>query len=120
MTALRIAALFGLLAVLLGAFGAHGLEKTLVANGRVEEWKTASLYHLVHALVLLVLATNLTASGGGTSSPAFWLFSIGIVLFSGSLYLLCLTNMKGIWWVTPLGGLFLIGGWGWLLVRGLK
>jgi len=120
MMALRIAAVFGFLAVALGAFGAHGLAERLSASGHVETWKTAALYHLVHSVVLLVLALQLAPSGGGGSSPAFWLFAAGIVVFSGSLYLLCLTGVSKLGMVTPLGGLCLIAGWLYLAVKGLR
>jgi len=120
MTAIRIAAILGFLAVALGAFGAHGLKETLEANGRMEEWKTASLYHLVHAVALLGVATALASSGGGVHSPVVWLFTAGIVLFSGSLYYLSLTNAKWVWPITPLGGLCFLAGWLYLAVRGLK
>ncbi|HWL54040.1 MAG TPA: DUF423 domain-containing protein [Chthoniobacteraceae bacterium] len=118
MTAIRIAAVFGLLAVALGALGAHGLEKTLVQNGRVDEWKTASLYHVVHAVVMLVVALQLANTGGVAMSPPFWLFGLGIVFFSGSLYYLCLTNAKWVWPITPLGGLCFLAGWLYIIIRG--
>ncbi len=118
MTAIRIAALFGLLAVALGAFGAHGLKETLEQNGRVEEWKTASLYHLVHSVTMLVVALQLANAGGAAFSPPFWLFGLGILCFSGSLYYLCLTNAKWVWPITPLGGVFLIAGWLFIIIRG--
>ncbi len=86
-TALRIAAVFGFLAVALGAFGAHGLKGTLVANGTVEIWQTAALYHLVHAVVLLVLAQRAVVPRW-----AFVFFCAGILVFSGSLYVLAVTG----------------------------
>jgi uncharacterized membrane protein YgdD (TMEM256/DUF423 family) len=99
---LRIAALFGASGVVLGAFGAHGLKAVLAANQSVEIWHTASLYHMLHAVVLL-WANN--------RSLAFRLFAAGIVVFSGSLYVLALSGVK--WWgaITPVGGLLLIAGW---------
>ena len=107
----RLAAALGFLAVALGAFGAHALKETLAANGTTEVWKTAALYHLVHALALLVLATLPIASR--------WtgvLFVAGIVIFSGSLYLLALTNIKWLGALTPLGGLCFLAGWFCLLI----
>jgi uncharacterized membrane protein YgdD (TMEM256/DUF423 family) len=103
---LRIAAITGLLAVGLGAFGAHGLEPILEKNGTADVWKTASLYHLVHAVVLLILAFH--------SKPFVWsfrCFAVGILIFSGSLYVLALSNLKWLGAITPLGGLALIVGW---------
>jgi uncharacterized membrane protein YgdD (TMEM256/DUF423 family) len=102
---LRIAAGTGALAVLIGAFGAHGLRSTLALLGTAEIWNTASLYHLLHAVVLLFVARQ---KGSGAS---FWLFAIGILLFSGSLYLYAVTAMKPLTFLAPAGGLCLIAGW---------
>lgn len=104
--AIRLAAVFGFLAVALGAFGAHGLETKLIASGRVETWHTAALYHLVHAVVLLVLATR-----PAVARLPFILFMAGIVIFSGSLYALALSNVKVLGAITPIGGLCFLGGW---------
>jgi uncharacterized membrane protein YgdD (TMEM256/DUF423 family) len=98
----RIAALFGASGVALGAFGAHGLQAVLAANGTGDLWKTASLYHLIHAVALL------WAAGHKISCR---LFASGILIFSGSLYLLAVTNLKWLGAVTPVGGLLLIAGW---------
>lgn len=103
---LRIAAAFGFLGVGLGAFGAHGLSGRLEAFGRVDTWHTAVFYHLTHAVVLLVLATRPRIPRG-----AFWFLSAGIVIFSGSLYLLALTNATWLGAITPLGGLAFLVGW---------
>lgn len=110
---LRLAALAGFLAVALGAFGAHGLRATLEATGRLANWETAVLYHLVHAVVLLVLALRPTVA-----RLPFLLFGVGIVVFSGSLYVLALTNLKWLGAITPLGGFGLLGGWLWLAIKG--
>ena len=114
MKALRIAAVVGFLAVALGAFGAHGLKDLLRQNGTAEIWHTAVLYHLVHAVVLLLIASRPAAR----VSAAFWLVLAGIVIFSGSLYLLAITNLKWLGAVTPLGGISLLAGWLWLAVKG--
>lgn len=105
-TALRLAALAGFLAVALGAFGAHGLKAVLVKYGTLAPWDTAVLYHLAHAVVLLVLAQRAVVP-----RLPFALFGAGIVIFSGSLYTLALTNVKWLGAITPLGGLCLLGGW---------
>ena len=102
----RIAALSGFLAVALGAIGAHGLKATLDLHGTVAIWQTAALYHLVHSVVLLVLAQR-----DAPPRPSFLLFVAGIVIFSGSLYLLALTNVKWLGAITPLGGVSLLAGW---------
>ena len=104
--ALRIAGFAGFLAVALGAFGAHGLKATFEANGNLPIWQTAASYHLVHAVVLVLLATRATIARW-----SFILFSVGILIFSGSLYLLAVTNIKWLGAITPIGGLCLLAGW---------
>src|SRR5688572_26943188 len=103
-TALRVAALIGFLAVALGAFGAHRLADLLQRHGRVATWETAALYHLVHAAVLVMISR-----GGAFPRVAWWLFTIGIIIFSGSLYILCITNQTWLGRITPLGGAALLG-----------
>jgi uncharacterized membrane protein YgdD (TMEM256/DUF423 family) len=104
--ALKISALLGALAVGLGAFGAHALEDQLAETGRTGTWETAVLYHLVHAGILVVLATL------PVWRPRTWMaFCAGIVIFSGSLYTLCLTGITWLGAVTPIGGVLLIAGW---------
>src|SRR3954471_22677731 len=105
-TALRIAAIMGFLAVALGAFGAHRLKATFLENGQGHNWETAAHYHLVHAVVLLVLATR-----GTVAKLSFQLFTAGIVIFSGSLYVLAVTDLKWLGAITPIGGVCLIAGW---------
>ena len=102
----RLAAALCFFGVALGAFGAHALKRTLEANHTTEVWKTAVLYHFIHALALLVLAALPTVSRAAAS-----LFVAGIVIFSGSLYLLALTNVKWLGAITPLGGLCFLAGW---------
>lgn len=101
----RIAGVFGALAVALGAFGAHALRDHVTAE-RLVTWSTATHYHLVHAVVLLVLA-SLPAPRRLT----FTLITAGIVLFSGSLYALVLLDLPILGAVTPLGGVAFISGW---------
>jgi uncharacterized membrane protein YgdD (TMEM256/DUF423 family) len=102
----RVAAVFGFLGVALGAFGAHGLHELLVKNQRLDTWETAVFYHLVHAVVLLSLSW-------GSHLPRITarLFIAGIIVFSGTLYILALTNIRWLGAITPLGGLALLGGW---------
>ena len=102
----RTAALFCFLAVALGAFGAHALKARLERTGMADVWNKAVLYHFVHALALLVLSLQAV----GTRATGF-LFVAGIVLFSGSLYALALTNVRGLGAITPLGGLCFLAGW---------
>lgn len=96
----------GFLAVALGAFGAHGLEKLLEANETVEIWKTAVLYHFTHAVMLFVLAQRQPLERG-----PWWSFFVGIVIFSGSLYLLAATNAHWLGVITPVGGVSFLVGW---------
>ena len=105
-TALRISAIVGFLAVALGAFGAHGLHALLEKNARLATWETAVLYHLTHAVVLLIIATLRPLR-----AAAFWLMLTGIAIFSGTLYVLALTNVKWLGAITPIGGVCLLAGW---------
>ena len=118
----KLGCLFALLAVALGAFGAHGLKDTLIERGHIETWKTAVNYQMWHALALILLAC-LSSSGYSKQRPdtiAGWLFIAGICLFSGSLYGLSLLNAPWLGPITPLGGLCLLAGWGCLLFSGRK
>ena len=108
---LRIAAGFCFLAVGLGAFGAHALKESLQASGMMDAWNKAVLYHLVHAVALVALAL----AGAGNRATYFLLLA-GIVLFSGSLYTMTLTNVRWLGAVTPLGGLCFLAGWAWLVI----
>lgn len=110
--ALRLAAVLGFLGVALGAFGAHGLKDVLERTGRADNWETAVLYHLVHAAILVAISTR-----DRISKAAWWLFASGIVIFSGTLYVLALTNLKWLGAITPIGGLCLLGGWLALIIR---
>lgn len=107
----RIAAALCFLAVALGAFGAHALKATLEANGTVDAWNKAVLYHLAHAVALLALALQ-----GAQNRGACYLLVAGVAIFSGSLYLLAITNARWLGAVTPIGGLCFLAGWAWLLV----
>jgi uncharacterized membrane protein YgdD (TMEM256/DUF423 family) len=108
-----IAAASGLLAVVAGAFGAHGLQSRLTSE-QLASWSTASQYHLLHSVALLALALFARAGDVSIRWPAA-LFLAGIVLFSGSIYVLLLTQMRWLGPVTPIGGLCLIAGWGSLI-----
>lgn len=111
-TAFRISAAFGFLAVALGAFGAHGLKDVLAQNDTAAVWQTAVLYHLAHSLMLF-----LVASREPLHVWAWRLFAAGVVVFSGSLYALALTNVKMLGAITPIGGACLLGGWLALVVK---
>jgi uncharacterized membrane protein YgdD (TMEM256/DUF423 family) len=96
--------------VVLGAFGAHALRSRVSAE-MLAVWETASRYHLVHALALLATAWAAERWPGGWTSSAGWLFVAGILVFSGSLYLLAWTGARGLGAITPIGGVCFIAGW---------
>jgi uncharacterized membrane protein YgdD (TMEM256/DUF423 family) len=110
-TLLRIAAAFCFLAVGLGAFGAHSLKAALQASDMLDVWNKAVLYHFVHAVALVSLALH-----GAGNRAAYFLIAAGIVLFSGSLYTMALTNIRWLGAITPLGGLCFLAGWAWLVI----
>ena len=98
------------LGVAAGAFAAHGLKGRLSADN-LDVWQTASRYHIYHALGLLAVAYASTRWSGGLVAAAGWLFVAGVLLFSGSLYVLALTDVKVLGAITPLGGLCFLAGW---------
>jgi uncharacterized membrane protein YgdD (TMEM256/DUF423 family) len=103
------AGLLGFSGVALGAFGAHALKATLLANGTLATWQTAVLYQLVHAVALLALAGILAPARSAQRIASCWIG--GVLLFSGSLYGLALGGPKWLGPVTPLGGLGFLVGW---------
>jgi uncharacterized membrane protein YgdD (TMEM256/DUF423 family) len=107
----RVAAALCFLAVALGAFGAHALKSTIESHGMIDVWNKAVLYHFIHAIALFVLALFGTSNRG-----AWWLLFVGIFLFSGSLYVMALTNIRWLGAITPLGGLCFLAGWAWLII----
>lgn len=98
------------LGVALGAFGAHALKARL-APDMLAVWETGVRYQLVHALGLLAVAWALARWPGGAVQVSGWLFVAGTLLFSGSLYALALSGVRGLGAVTPLGGAAWIVGW---------
>lgn len=108
-------ALSALIGVALGAFGAHALEAR-VSPDRLATWETAVFYQLVHALGLLAVAWAVERWPGRTTRAAGAFFAVGTLLFSGSLYLLVLTETPWLGAVTPLGGLAFLLGWACLLL----
>ena len=107
----RIAALAGLLAVVLGAFGAHSLKELLLHNETTAIWEKAVLYHFIHAIMLFILAAR-----NPLPRLPWFSFLIGIVIFSGSLYLLAVTNDHWLGAITPIGGISFIVGWCCLMI----
>ena len=111
LTMFRLAAFLCFLAVALGAFGAHSFKAMLTSRDMVGVWEKAVLYHFLHAIALLVLSVFPNAN-----KTAGVLLLAGTVLFSGSLYLMALTNVRWLGAITPLGGLCFLVGWAWLII----
>jgi uncharacterized membrane protein YgdD (TMEM256/DUF423 family) len=118
---IQIAGIFGGLAVILGAFGAHGLESILESNGRTETFETAVKYHFYHSLAILAVGIwQRLEQKNSFLQRAGILFAIGILIFSGSLYILSLTGITWLGAITPIGGVFFIIGWVFLIFAGKK
>lgn len=119
-TFLALAALLGMLAVAAGAFGAHALQSRLQPD-RLAIFETAARYQMYHALALLGVAWASSAlRGAALVTAAGWLFVGGMLVFSGSLYLLALGGPRWLGAITPLGGLALISGWALLGLAALR
>ncbi len=113
---------FGLLAVILGAFGAHALQEHLSAN-QIATFETGVRYQMYHALLLFIL--GLIAKVTRAKTVIFWLLCFGIVLFSFSIYMLATNNLttfdfRTIAFITPIGGTLLIAAWVLLLARAIS
>ncbi|HNP60179.1 MAG TPA: DUF423 domain-containing protein [Nitrospirales bacterium] len=109
-------ALMAFLGVAIGAFGAHGL-KPFLSEQMLAAFETGVRYHLIHALAILGAGLSLANVPLRQFRWAGWAFSLGIVLFSGSLYVMSISGVRGLGIITPLGGLCFLVGWG-LLARG--
>jgi uncharacterized membrane protein YgdD (TMEM256/DUF423 family) len=103
------------LAVAAGAFAAHGLHDRLDARAR-EVFETAARYQMYHALAM-ILAAALATAGARTAG---WIFQAGIVVFSGSLYALALTDVSALGAITPIGGVAFLVGWLWLAATAMR
>jgi uncharacterized membrane protein YgdD (TMEM256/DUF423 family) len=123
-TWLLLAGVNGFLAVALGAFGAHGLQKNLSglpdAAKRMEWWQTAAHYHLIHAVALGIVACVALRVAGRPTLIAGWALQAGMVLFCGSLYLMTLTGQRWLGAVTPLGGVGFLVGWAAIVAAALR
>lgn len=109
---IRTAAILGFLSVGMGAFGAHNLKEKLDHLGTAANYQTAVQYHMYHALALL--GVGLLVQSGKTGLPlsvAGWSFLVGVLIFSGSLYILALTGQKWLGAITPIGGVAMLVGW---------
>lgn len=109
-TFLLLGAISGFLAVAFGAFGAHGLAGRISAKD-LEIYNTAAHYQLAHSFALITVALASTRIGGKTLWASGWCFAFGILIFSGSLYVLAITDVKWLGAITPVGGLLLLAGW---------
>jgi uncharacterized membrane protein YgdD (TMEM256/DUF423 family) len=119
--ALISGAVFGFLGVALGAFGAHALEDVLKANDRIATWDTAVLYQFVHVGLLLLMGLL----SGNKEQPrllkiATFMAIAGILVFSGSLYLLSITGTTWLGAITPFGGVSFLGAWALVFIHALK
>ncbi|HNV29708.1 MAG TPA: DUF423 domain-containing protein [Cyclobacteriaceae bacterium] len=117
---LLIASFSGVLAVSLGAFGAHALKALLIENGRLDTYELAVRYHFYHTLALLAIGLLMERYNPKTLSLSALFMIIGLLLFSGSLYVLAILNTTSVALITPIGGVFLIGGWALLFYAVLK
>ena len=105
-----LASILAAVAVAAGAFGAHGLRGRL-GEADLAIFETAVRYHLIHAVALLAVAWAMDRWPGGGGSIAAVVILAGILIFSGSLYLLVLTGPRWLGGITPVGGVLLITGW---------
>jgi uncharacterized membrane protein YgdD (TMEM256/DUF423 family) len=116
---LFVAGIMGALAVLCGAFAAHGLAARLDDSAR-SVFETGARYHMYHALAIGLAAFAMRGPAETRARAAAILFLVGILLFSGSLYLLALTGMTALGFVTPIGGVAFVAGWILLALAALK
>ena len=113
-TSIRIAGIILFLGVSLGAIGAHLFKDILAANDRTGTWETAAFYHLIHGIALFVVALSSYRPVG------YYFFLAGIVLFSGSLYTMAITDISKLGAITPFGGVCFLVGWArWIFFRKL-
>lgn len=116
---LATGAIFGMLSVIFGAFGAHALKKIL-STEQLQSFEVGVKYQMYHAIVLLILGFNFE----NIAAAIYWCFTIGIILFSFSIYGLVLSDAKGkklqfLGPITPIGGLLLVIGWFLLVIHAL-
>lgn len=105
-----LGSVLALAAVAAGAFGAHAL-RARVAPDLLDVFETGARYHMYHALALLAVSWAAAQWPGGLTTAAGWLFTVGIVIFSGSLYLLALTGVRWLGAITPIGGVAFLAAW---------
>ena len=114
MLSIKLGIFFSVLSVVIGAFGAHGLESTI--KDKMDVYKTGVQYQMFHSLALLIVGL-LSISLSKNLDIVGYIFSIGIVLFSGSLYLIAVKKLSFMGMITPIGGALFIIGWILLLYK---
>lgn len=115
--AISIAAIFGFIGVAFGAFGAHALKDKFSEPKYAKNWETAVSYQFTHTFAIALTGVLMNTLGESSSlSTAMWCFTIGTVIFSGSLYVLSLTGIKKLGAITPIGGVLMLVGWVSLLI----
>jgi uncharacterized membrane protein YgdD (TMEM256/DUF423 family) len=114
-----IGSAFAFLSVAAGAFGAHAL-KSVLDPSRLVVYETAAKYQMYHALALILVGSHMHQTPGVGLMRAGWLFCLGIVLFSGSLYVVAMLGLHWAGAITPLGGLAFLGGWAMLAWTGWR
>ena len=112
-------ALLGFLGVAAGAFGAHAIRERVSAE-RLDNWKTAADYQLWHALATIASGLIAVRWASGSAAAAGWCFVAGVVVFSGSLYALALTDRRKLGAITPIGGVLFLVGWALLAVAAIR
>ncbi len=112
---LVFAALNGFLSVAFGAFAAHGLENR-VSENFLDVFNTAAEYQMTHSLVLLLVSILMLQVSSRTLAVSAWAFSLGLIVFSGSLYLLVLLDVPALGVLTPVGGVAFLTGWACLII----
>lgn len=110
-TGLIAGGILGLLTVVIGAFGAHALKNILIENGTLSTFETGVKYQFYHAIALLIAGILAEKISKSWMKRAVYSFIYGIILFSGSLYVLSLSRLSFLGAITPVGGVLLIGGW---------
>ncbi len=112
-------ALSGAIGVAAGAFGAHAL-RARVEPRMLEVFETGARYQMYHALAMLAAAWMVSRFPGALMNASGWLFMVGTVLFSGSLYAMALTGVRALGAITPLGGVCFIAGWACIALAAMK
>ena len=114
-----IGAVLGFVGVAAGAFGAHAI-RARVTPERLDNWKTAADYQLWHALATVAAAVIAVRWESGAAAAAGWCFIAGVIVFSGSLYALALTDRRTLGAITPIGGVLFLVGWALLVVAAIR